>query len=148
MTEGSKIQLEKVILKDVKPYFGGRNVYIDEDETVIVQVVNMDENIQEKRYDFSLTEELKELLIKAIINTNFFELSVDENRQEDKEKAFITIKTKEGRQNTVIKFEGPENARFDEMYDTLMYIEHYAEENVIPFYEGAYEIDWIPESFE
>jgi hypothetical protein len=147
MNEESSLQIDKVILKDVKPSFGGRNLYIDVDGTNTVQVVNVDEDIEEKRYEFSLTEELRDLLDKTIENVDFFNLSVDEEKEGDKESAIITIKAKDGRENTVKKFKETENARFYSIHESLMAIIKYAEEHVKPFYKGSHEVDWTPEGF-
>lgn len=147
MNEETSLQIEKVILKDVKPSFGGKNLYIDSDGITIVQIVNIDEDIEEKRYEFSLTEELRDLLHKTIENVDFFSLLVDENKEGDKESAIITIKAKDGRENTVKKFKDTENARFYSIHESLMAIVKHAEEHVEPFYEGAHEVDWIPDAF-
>jgi hypothetical protein len=147
MNEETSLQIEKVILKDVKPSFGGRNLYIDADGTTIVQVVDINEDIEEKRYEFSLTEELRDLLHKTIENVDYFNLSVDESKEGDKESAIITMKAKDGRENTVKRFKDTENARFYSIHESLIAVVKYAEEHVEPFYEGAHEIDWTPDAF-
>lgn len=137
------VPFAEVILRDVHPLWGGRNIYLFGDGRLFVQIVARDG--QETRYASQVEpagiEELAELLRRH----RFMEMEIEERPGlPDEARPEIEVTWRSGAHSAVAKWAGDAHPDFDAIYTWLLDL---AEEVVVqqPIYTGPYDENWRPE---
>jgi hypothetical protein len=135
-----------LILRDVQGLHGGRNVYLRENGTVVVQGVSpTGTGLHERRFEFALSEqqsgELQQLLVRhppGKIRLPARPGIPDQARPE------ITLVTRDGAVTTVAKWDDDRHPDFDALYGYFLRLAREAEDGH-PVWEGDYSNSWRPE---
>lgn len=142
----TKVEMTYLSLKDVQGLFGGRNIYINSQGMVWVQVV--DKNRMEKRFQFQMNpQKLNE--INLILSKNNYLKFKTNQRMGVPDEAYPVLKVllTTGEINEVGKWAGDEHPQFDAIYNWLILkvVPPYQSKTI---YEGSYQNNWSPPGFK
>lgn len=149
---GPPVPLKSFVLYDVQGLFGGHALWVAEDNTAIVQVVNPAPpdkvGLWEKRYKTKLTAEQRAEVERLVGAYDFLRLKIkDRSAVPDEARSTIVLVTKNGEKANVGKWANDKNPRFDRLYEYLHSICRLNEGRELVS-EGAFDQDWQPEGFE
>jgi hypothetical protein len=135
--------LELVVLRDVHPLWGGRNVYLMGDGALYVQLVEKGQ--QETRYALRLAP-AKVAELEDLLREHRFTRIETEDRpgQPDEARPVIEVRWQSGESKTVAKWANDVHPNFDAIYDWLIELAESVTDQT-PVYVGPYKGDWQPE---
>jgi len=143
LTPAQGTVLKSVVLRDVQPLWGGRNVYLFGDGRLFVQTVAR--GAQETRYalqvELAKVEELAELLRQH----RFMQIEIkDRPGMPDEARQEIEVTWQSGAHKTVAKWANDTHPDFDAIYTWLTELAEDITDQT-PVYVGPYEENWRPE---
>jgi hypothetical protein len=141
---------QTVMLKDVHPLHGGRNVYLRGDGTGFCQVVNWQtkaSNLYERRYRIAVSHDWMLRLAHLMRSAAFSSLSFPARPGvPDEAKPAISVAFFSGTTLHVSKWANDTYPAFDQIYEVLL-AEVQSAQRATPVHEGTYDARWAPEGF-
>lgn len=135
--------LELIILRDVQPLWGGRNVYLFGDGRLFVQIVAR--GAQETRYALRIEPAKVEELADLLREHRFWQIEIEERPGlPDEARPEIEVTWQSGAHKAVAKWANDAHPDFDAIYAWLIELAE-SVTGQTPVYVGPYEEDWRPE---
>jgi len=135
--------LELVILRDVQPLWGGRNIYLLGDGRLFVQIVAR--GAQETRYALRVEPAKVEELASLLCEHRFMQIEIEDRPgMPDEARPEIEVTWQSGAHKAVAKWANDTHPDFDVIYAWLIELAESVADQ-IPVYVGPYEEDWRPE---
>ena len=133
----------KLVLRDVQPLFGGRDVYLDGSGDCILRAV--DKGLQEKRYRLKLAAEESQALRRMCIRADLAYLEIKERQGvPDEAHPEISLTSAAGETRKAAKWANDKVPVFDKVYALLAGMAKRTAD-LKPEFEGPYDRDWKPE---
>lgn len=141
---------QTVMLKDVHPLHGGRNLYLRGDGTGFCQVVNWEtkaSSLYERRYRIAVSHDWM-LRLAHLMRSPAFSSPSSPARPgvPDEAKPAISVAFVSGTTLHVSKWANDTYPAFDQIYEVLL-AEVQSAQRATPVHEGTYDARWAPEGF-
>ena len=135
--------LKQVVLQDVHPLWGGRNLYLFGDGKLFVQMV--ERGGEETRYALQVEPARVEELARLLAEHRFMEIEIEDRPGlPDEARPEIDVVWQSGAHKTVAKWANDTHPDFDAIYAWLLELAEGVTDQS-PVYAGPYEEDWRPE---
>jgi len=135
--------LKSVVLRDVHPLWGGRNVYLFGDGRLFVQIVAR--GGQETRYALQVEAARVEELAELLRQHRFMEIEIEDRPgMPDEARPEIEVTWQSGAHKTVAKWANDTHPDFDAIYAWLVELAEGVTERT-PVYVGPHDESWRPE---
>jgi hypothetical protein len=132
----------QIVLKDVQPLWGGRNLYLWHDGSLYIQIV---EQGQENRYATQITPEQVAELDSLLHEHNFAAIEIpDRPGLPDEAHPTITVWWQSGEHTSAAKWDTDTHPDFDAVYEWLRNLASEAVQEQTAVYTGTYDPDWQP----
>jgi len=132
----------QIVLKDVQPLWGGRNLYLWHDGTLYIQIV---EQGQESRYATQTAPEQVAELEALLAEHNFAAIEIpDRPGMPDEAHPAIEVWWQSGEFTSAAKWDTDTHPDFDAVYDWLVNLANETVEGETAVYSGPYEPNWQP----
>lgn len=132
----SKVQIE---LNDVQPLWGGRNIRVKSNRHVVVQIV--ERGLQERRYEFEISESDWRQLLTALIDNDFVTIQpADRPGIPDEARPTITLTNASNERHSVSKWAGVKDDRFATVYGAMLHLMTNTAQ-LKPIYRGPYRFE-------
>ncbi len=148
-----RVKVDKVImviLRDVHPLYGGRNVYLLRDGTGVCQLVSRRPGVTpffEKRYRVTLSPDAMSRLLQIISDHSFVDIpSSVKPGLPDSARPTIFVRMASGRSVSVSRWPSDKNADFDAIYHALLEVVKSAQSGQF-LGESQFDPKWVPEGF-
>jgi hypothetical protein len=134
----------KLVLRDVQPLFGGRDVYLDGSGDCILRAV--DKGLQEKRFRLKLAAEESQALRRMCIRADLAYLAIQERPGvPDEAHPEISLTSAAGETRKAAKWANDKVPAFDKVYALLAGMAKRTAD-LKPEFEGPYDPAWKPET--
>jgi hypothetical protein len=145
--EISSATFDRILLQDVQGLWGGQNLYIASDGTVVAQIITPNRGLQERRIEFSLPPAKISELIQILNEARFFSIQTEDRLGEpDEAHPTLIVKLKTGQRCMVQKWDGDKHVEFDSIYKWLLAVVDLSKQNK-PVYEGPLDWTWKPDGY-
>jgi hypothetical protein len=144
--------VDQLVLRDVHPLFGGRNLYLDRQGRGVLQVVErspVDSQFRDQRYRVALSAKSAETLARVLKAQNFLRGGPPGSRAGIPDESRITLQLTLSPDEvvTVTKWSGQNHEPFDAVYQALLAlipeIRRGPSAAAVP-----YDPAWVPEGFK
>jgi hypothetical protein len=148
---GKPINIERLVLYDSAPLWGGKNIYIARDGTLWVQIVYRpapgQSGMQEQRYKLIVTPAQVAELEMVLGDHHFFDIHAsDRPGIPDEARPTIRLTTPDGKTVERSKWFHDANADFDAIYSRILTVVP-KDVSQTPTYAGAVDFTWHPDGF-
>lgn len=142
---GEQMEIEKLILDDIQPLWGGFRFYLKEDGVLEFEIVEMRKQPQLRRYKTTLSVEILKEIDELIVKHDFFNIKIPERPGvPDEAHPDITVVLKSGNKRTIEKWANDKHEDFDAILSWILGIIETTKISTKPYYEGSYEREWNP----
>lgn len=143
-------RIDMLVLRDVHPLFGGRNLYLRRGHPAICQVITArppPAGHLDERYAYADTE-MELALLRSVIGEHpaFFHTAAERQGVPDESRTYLLLRWSTGRTVSVQRWRNDPNPDFDALYGTLVGIAERCRTGK-RFYEGKWDRAWVPEGF-
>ena len=141
-TPAQDASLESVVLRDVHPLWGGRNVYLFGDVRLFVQLVGR--GGQEARYALQVEPATVEELASLLREHHFMQIEIEERPGlPDEARPEIEVTWRSGAHKALAKWANDVHPDFDAIYARLIeFAEGVTDQTAV--YVGPYDESWRP----
>jgi len=135
--------LKSVVLHDVHPLWGGRNVYLFGDGRLFVQIVAR--GARETRYEVRVEPARVEELTELLRQHRFMEMEIEDRPGlPDEARPEIEVTWQSGAHKAIAKWANDAHPDFDSIYAWLVELAEGVTDQT-PVYAGPYDESWRPE---
>lgn len=140
--------IEKIILEDGHPLYGGVRFFMNGAGLVVFEDANFRNRIKSNKYKSRLSKDKLEEIEELIEKHDFFNIiTSDRPGIPDESHPQLTIKLKSGEEKTIRKWANDSHPDFDALYDWINLLISQIKQVQEPYYAGDYDITWKPEGF-
>lgn len=144
---GPPVPLNWVVMHDIQGLWGGEAIWVKEDRTAIIQVVESGQ--KEKRYRARVRDAAWTELERLIGAHDFLHLQISPRRVEpDEAHPLVALVTKDGTRARVGKLGNDSHPRFDALYGHLREMCRATEGARELIHEGEYDWSWCPDGYD
>lgn len=119
LSDESQWPTVQIELNDVQPLWGGSHILVEGNRHVVVRIV--ERGLQERRYEFEISDSAWRQLLDALIGHDFVTIHpADRPGIPDEARPTITLTNANGEQHSVAKWAGAKDPRFDAIYGAIL----------------------------